>query len=103
MSKSELEDQLALQLKVVGINYKRQYKWHPDRRFKADFLVMPDILVEVQGGIWTKGRHVRAMGYQMDCQKMCLAQLHGYSILYVTDKMIQSGEAVRTIEGILGQ
>ncbi len=55
------------------------------------------LLVEVQGGIWTQGRHTRGLGYQADCLRMAEAQIAGWDILYVTTEMVEDGSALALI------
>lgn len=49
------------------------------RRFRADF-AWPDrkLIVEVEGGTFTRGRHVRPLGFEHDCTKYNLAALQGF-------------------------
>lgn len=51
------------------------------RRWRADFAypdAVPPILIEVEGGIWTRGRHTRGSGYEDDCRKCNKANLLGF-------------------------
>ena len=81
---------------------KREYKFHPKRRFKADF-AWPELrlLVEVEGGQYTNGRHYRPQGYEADCEKYNLAALEGWTVLRFTPSMVHDGRAVNTIEDFL--
>lgn len=105
MTESELERTLAAQLDYVGLSAgcHRQFRWHPKRRFRADF-AWPEkmLLVEVQGGTWTShSRHTRGSGYRDDCRKLNAATLLGFRSLYFTGEMIESGEALNVIEQAL--
>lgn len=96
-----LEDELAYQLDVSGIEYERQYKAIPDRRFKYDFRI-GNLLIEVQGGVYQyKPSHASAAGIRRDCEKVNLAVAHGYKILLFTSDMIKSGWALRMIEEVI--
>lgn len=84
-----------------------QYHWAKSegRQFRADgAYVEQRVLLEVQGGIWAAdpGRHNRGSGYQKDCERLCLAAALGWRVMYFTEAMIKSGEAVRLIAKAMG-
>src|SRR5260364_426939 len=65
-SMSVLEAQFALRVRVAKLpEPQREYRFDADRRWKFDF-AWPDwkIAVECEGGIWTQGRHTRALGFE---------------------------------------
>jgi hypothetical protein len=68
------------------------------RRWKFD-LAYPAALVaaEVDGAVWTQGRHTRGAGFISDCQKLNAANLDGWRVYRFTREMIESGEAVETL------
>lgn len=86
--------------------------WIPGRKFHADFLwrfadhpVYRGLVVEVQGGIWLRGymdRHgiPRGRGHahpakiEDDAEKASLGQLAGYIVLQVTEKALNSEQAL---------
>ena len=91
MSNSKLESkflsllfELAPALKVV-----REFRAIPGRRFAFDFF-LPDygILIEIQGGAFTGGRHTRGAGMASDCEKSRLAQMMGYKCFAYTGNQI---------------
>ena len=97
---SDLEDLLAQQMQFVGLpTPEREYRFAPPRRYRADF-AYPErkILVEVQGGIYTRGAHSRGIGLERDYEKLNLAQLLGYKVFQFSRKMIESGEAISILE-----
>ena len=100
MTESDLEAALLFQLRAVKIpEPETQYRFLPDRRFRADF-AWPDrkLLVEVDGGQHVYGRHNRAGGYAQDRERDNLAQLAGFTVLRFTGAMVESGQAVSVIE-----
>lgn len=104
MSKSNLEETLLFQIQVLGLPAPiREFRWHPTRRWRFDF-AWPSILiaVEVEGGTWSGGRHVRGGGFEADCEKYNEAALAGWIVLRVTGSMIKEGRAIRLIERALG-
>lgn len=97
--KSKLEEQLAFQLKACKFQFTREFRFDPNRRWRADFFLPPYILVEVEGGIWMpKGGHTSGVGYENNCEKYNAAVIQGYLLLRFTGKHIRSGEAIDTIK-----
>ena len=102
---SDLEETLYHQIKLVGLPLpEREYRFAPPRRFRADF-AYPDkkLLIEVEGGVWTRGRHTRGSGYSADVEKYNLATINGWRLLRFTGDMIKTGEAINTIEKVLNE
>jgi very-short-patch-repair endonuclease len=97
--RTKLEDRLLGQIIANGLPApKREHKFHSERKWSADFCwPRYNLLVEVEGGIWTHGAHVRGKHFESDCEKYNQATLDGWRILRFTSGMITSGEAVRTI------
>jgi len=77
----------------------REYKFCRDRNWRAD-LAWPArmILLEVEGGRWTRGRHTRAEGFLDDMMKYNRATLMGYQVLRVTPEMIKDGLALALVK-----
>lgn len=59
------------------------------------------MIVEVEGGIYTNGRHTRGKGFEKDCEKYNWATMEGWKVIRVTKKHIDSGEALEWIEKLL--
>ncbi|MCK4107901.1 DUF559 domain-containing protein [Acinetobacter radioresistens] len=100
---SEGEAKLASDLKALRISFEQEYKFHPKRHWKADFhMTGTKILVEIEGGIWTGGRHTRGKGFIQDMEKYNAATVLGYQVLRFSTEQVKSGLAVRQIERLLG-
>jgi very-short-patch-repair endonuclease len=98
LSKSELEDALACQLDIAGLKYRRQHRFHPKRRWLLDFAFpRKKVSIEVEGGIWTGGRHTRGDGFEKDCEKQNTAVCMGWKYLRVTDRHIREGTALKWV------
>lgn len=79
----------------------REYRFS-ERRWKFDFAWWPEKLaVEVEGGSWIGGRHVRGSAFEADCIKYAEAMLAGWRVLRVTPRMIEDGRAVALIRRAL--
>ena len=101
--RSELEELLAVQLSALQIEFKREQKLIPGRRFRFDFLVGESLIAEVEGGTWRGGRHTTGAGFQKDCEKYNLAVELGFRVLRFTSNMVRSGDAAQQIERIVRQ
>ena len=102
---SGLEDMLALELRANGINFIREYQFHPKRKYRADF-AMPEhrIIVECQGAIYVpQTGHTSGKGIQRDYHKSNCAQLMGYTYLQYSRRDIEDGTAIREICEVIGR
>ena len=102
---SKLEAELALHIQAAGLPEPvREFRFHPTRRWKIDF-AWPDqwLAVEVEGGTFSGGRHVRGKGFELDCVKYNAAALDGWTLLRFTGDMIKSGDAIAVIEAALNE
>lgn len=64
------------------------------RLFRADFYC-PNlkVLIEVNGGQWTNGRHTRGgVGYENDLTKLNIAQFNGFKVYQFTYEMLARRE-----------
>jgi very-short-patch-repair endonuclease len=100
---SLLEDYLAFQFAANGLTgYVREYKAIPCRKFRWDFaFVEAQLLIEVQGGIYTKSAHSTGQGLERDYTKNNLANLYGWRVLQFSRSMIEDGTAVELIKACL--
>jgi len=100
---SEGETVLATHLRACKIGFEQEYKFHPERKWRADFFITgTKILVEVEGGIWSGGRHTRGKGYLGDMEKYNEAALLGYTVLRFDTEQVKSGLAIQKIEQLVG-
>lgn len=96
----------ALQLKASNIHFEREFKFHKTRKWRADFYIptrRQPILVEVEGGVYSGGRHTRGKGYENDCEKYSEACILGYMLLRGTTNMIKSGYLIDAVNRALGE
>jgi len=97
-SKGELL--LDAQLRSVGMAFIPQYKPIPARKFAFDYFVAPDLLIEVQGGVYAKGNsgHTSGTGITRDCEKASLAAVMGFRTILVTTAHVNNGKALEWIQ-----
>lgn len=92
MSNSRLESRflmLWLELAPSSLTLLREFPAIEGRRFRFDFYcVEASVLIEIQGGAFTGGRHTRGVGMSSDCEKSRLAQMQGYKCFAYTGQQI---------------
>lgn len=95
-NRTHLEDKLLMQILNANLPVPdREVRFHDSRRWRFDFAYTEIMLaIEVEGGVWNKGRHTRPVGFEADCEKYNEAAVDGWSVLRVTGKMINSGMAI---------
>lgn len=103
MGKSKLETLFWLQ--VIALDAPepvREFKFHPVRRWRVDF-AWPSlkVAVELEGGIWTGGRHTRGSGFVADMEKYNALALMGWRLLRFSGDDLRTGVAVNTVAAML--
>ncbi len=80
----------------------REYRFCA-RRWRFD-LAWPDrkLALEVEGGVWIRGRHNRPMGFIRDIEKYNTAQNMGWKVLRVTGQDVKTWKALHLIAEALG-
>lgn len=101
---SALEDTLEWQFRMAGLPPpEREFRAIPGRRYRWDFAFRAArLLVEVQGGVWTGGKHGRGSGIAKDAEKLAEATLAGWRVLVCTSDQIRSGKALDWVQRALG-
>ena len=74
-----------------GQPLETEYRFHPDRRWRFD-RAHPEarVAIEIEGGVWSNGRHVRPAGFEEDCVKYNSAAAEGWLVFRVTSKMLDN-------------
>ena len=100
---SKWERMFALQLRAADVpEPEREYRFHDTRRWRLDFAwPMYQVALECEGGTWSRGRHVRGMGFRNDCEKHNAAALLGWRVFRCTGDMIEDGTALELVEAAL--
>lgn len=88
-------------LKVTCV---KEYKFHPVRRWRFDYAIPEHkIALEVEGGVWTDGRHVRAEGFLGDMEKYNTATLMGWRVLRTTPDDLYKLATIRMIQSAINR
>jgi very-short-patch-repair endonuclease len=100
---SDLEDLLEQHIRLCGLpRPAREYRFHPKRRWRFDFAwPVFKVAAEVDGGIYSRGRHVRGAGFERDAEKRNAAVIAGWRVLHFTPRLVKSGVAVQAIESLM--
>lgn len=96
---------LDTQCKALGLPVGLpEYRFHETRKWRSD-RAWPEhkLLVEIEGGGFTTGRHTRGQGFDNDCVKYAEAMIRGWRVLRVTTRMVKNGEAIRYLAHLLGR
>lgn len=99
---SEGEAALYLTLASRGHIAEVQYCFAKPRRWKFDLAFPAKLLaVEVEGGTYSGGRHVRGKGFAADCEKYNRATELGWRVLRYTTEMVYESENIEQIVRML--
>lgn len=96
---SQLEERFARDLRALNVlDAHREYRFAPPRMWRFDF-AWPEqrFAVEIEGGVWTNGRHTRGSGFVADTEKYNAAALAGWKVLRFTEKSVRDGSAVELV------
>jgi very-short-patch-repair endonuclease len=106
-SPSKLEDRFLFLWQIAkGPPLEREFRFHAERRWRADFAYLPGrVLIEIEGGIYINGRHNRAAGFNADLEKYLEAGLLGWRVfrlgpVQITLENVQRMVQVLTISKI---
>ena len=103
--KSPGEEQFVLDCRIAGLSpFLRQYKFHPTRKWLFDF-ARPEckLAIEVEGGVFSSGGHVRGKGYESNCEKYNAAVKLGWRVLRYSTDMVFAEDAINDVLEILAK
>ncbi len=100
-------DAFFAKLKLAGLPIpKHEYLFAKEigrkELFRADY-AWPNhkVALEVDGGVWTQGRHTRGSGYVKDIEKRNLYALAGYRLIVCVPTTLCSKETIQLIKDVL--
>lgn len=80
---------------ALGGEIRLEHRFHEERRWRADIANLTDkVIVEIDGGGWTHGRHHRAEGRRKDNERDAAAQTMGWCVLRVDWTEVADGTAI---------
>ncbi len=65
-----------------GPELEKEYRFCPGREWRADYRI-GQWLIELEGGVFSGGRHTRAKGFVEDCFKYNAAAMLGYRVIRI--------------------
>jgi len=79
-----------------NLTFEKEVGFAPPRRWKADFMFSHNgkkIAVEIEGGVYSNGRHTRGAGFEKDIEKYNAYTLLGIYLLRFTTAQIEKEPA----------
>ncbi len=86
---------------AVGLYPHAELKFHPDRTWRFDWAFIhgsAKVAIEIQGGIFTQGRHVRGAALLKEFEKLNAAAEMGWRILFVTPEQFARGDCLAMVQ-----
>lgn len=93
---------LEKHLGELGLTFIREFAFAEDlgRKWRFDYLLTDGNFwwtgqpaIEIEGGVYSRGRHVRGTGYEKDLEKYNHATLLGFRVLRFSTGQVLSGYA----------
>lgn len=80
----------------------KEVRFAPPRRWSFDRAWRFErVALELEGGVWSGGRHVRGKGYESDCEKYSVAAALGWKVIRCTRRMVEDGTMVELLGMVL--
>jgi very-short-patch-repair endonuclease len=77
---------------------EQEHRFDLSRRWRLDYAFVEQKLgVEIEGGVFTQGRHTRGKGFLGDLEKYNTLTVMGWHLLRFTPAQVKGGLAVRTV------
>ena len=85
-----------------GFHVEKEYRFHDTRRWRFDYCIIElKIAIEVEGGVWSGGRHTRGKGFIGDMEKYNTATSMGWKIIRIVPNDYSS--ALKYLDIILNE
>lgn len=76
----------------------KEHRFHPKRKWRFDYAFpQAKVALEVEGGVWTQGRHTRPQGFLNDLEKYNTATLLGWRVLRTTPEQLYTTATLRML------
>ena len=79
-----------------------EHRFHEVRKWRFDLAWIEDkVAIEIEGGIWVRGRHSRGAGMEADMEKYNEAQLLGWTVLRYSTGQVKQGKPIEDVKRAL--
>lgn len=79
-----------------------EHRFHDTRKWRFDYSWPAQrIALEVEGGVWTGGRHTRGSGFLKDCEKYNAAACAGWRVVRCTPSTLKSAATIAMLRILL--
>jgi len=102
---SQLERRFELLWRALsGPKLESEFRFHPSRRWRADYAHLESrTLIEIEGGVWSGGRHNRGQGFVADAEKYFEAALGGWRVVRLVSPQLTLENMQRLVVAIQSQ
>ena len=86
----------------TGKEFIKEHRFDEVRRWRFDFAnIETRTAIEIEGGVWSGGRHTRGAGFIADMEKYNNAILRGWCVLRFTPQQMQEMKTFDLIKEVL--
>lgn len=76
-----------------------ELKFHPERRWRFDYAFpSAKVALEVEGGVWSGGRHTSGSGFVKDMEKYNAAACLGWKVLRIQPRQLMTSATIKLIK-----
>ena len=87
--------------KMGGRALIREWQFDPDRKWRFDFANLDtSTAIEIEGAVWSQGRHTRGSGFIADCEKYNRANALGWHVYRLTNELITEDQLRQIMEAM---
>lgn len=99
-SKQPVRDVFTVICKTdLKVECVKEFKFHPVRKWRFDYAIPEHkIALEVEGGVWTGGRHISPKGFLGDIEKYNTATLMGWRVFRTTPEDLYKTATIKLIK-----
>jgi hypothetical protein len=73
----------------------KEFRFHPTRKWRFDYAIpLHKIAIEVEGGVWSGGRHTSPRGFLNDIEKYNCAALMGWRLFRCTPDTLLTNNTI---------
>lgn len=87
---------------ILHVECVKELRFHDQRKWRFDYAI-PEykIALEVEGGVFTNGRHTRPGGFLGDMEKYNTATVMGWRVVRTTPKDLLADETFRMLKTMI--